>query len=244
MFHWLMRWIVFGPFLRARVHAEVIGRQYLPRRGPYLLAIGSHKTEVESGVLSVYLRSSALHFYAKAEYWRKGRFLAWFMSAIKQIPMDRNDPAKADDAIRAGAELLRRGKVVAVYPEGTRSPDDMVHGGYPSFVMSVIQAGGTVPVIPVGLIGFEAVSPSGSGLVPQRAEVKIVIGKPITLTRAELRIIQGIRLDRDDAETRIASRLRKAAAAPIARRISDETMQSIAQLCGKTYVKKRLPIPR
>lgn len=244
MFHWLMRWIVFGPFLRSRVRAEVIGSENLPVHGPYLLAIGSHKTEVESGILSVYLRTSALHFYAKAEYWQKNRLLAWFMSAIKQIPMDRRDPAKADDAIKAGADLLRQGRVVAVYPEGTRSPDDMLHGGYPSFVMSVIQAGGNIPIIPIGLIGFEAVSPDGSGLLPQRAEVKIVIGKPITLTHAELSIVHGMHLDRSDKDSKIASRLRKAAAAPIARRVSEDTMRSIAALCGKPYTRKRLPISR
>lgn len=226
MFSWLFRYVIIGPLLRHIVRAEVIGREKLPRRGAYILAIGSHKTELESAVIASWLRRRRLHFYAKAEYWQKGRLWAWFMDVIGQIPVERGDSKKANQAIDAGAELLKRGEVLAVYPEGTRSPDDRLHGGYTGFARTLVRAGGDIPVVPVGLVGMELVSPSGGGLMPKRANVKIVIGEPIYLTRVEKALIKTGR----PGEAQVAGA------------VTRRTMQAISALCGKRYVSAKLPI--
>lgn len=228
MWNWIFRYLVLGPLIRHRVHATVIGRENLPRSGPYILAMGSHKTELESAVVSSWLRERTLHFYAKAEYWQKGRVLRWFMNTIGQIPVERGDARKALAAISDGADLLRRGGVLAVYPEGTRSPDDRLHGAYPGTVRTLIEAGGDMPIVPVGLIGMEAVSPTGGGLWPNRASVTVVIGKPIYLTPKERWAL---------------AHGKKLAVGVVTQRASREMMRAIAGLCGKEYVDKRLPIP-
>lgn len=221
MWNWVFRYLVLGPIIRRRVHAHVIGRDNLPRRGAYVLAMGSHKTELESAVVASWVRGRQLHFYAKAEYWQKNWLMSWFMNAIGQIPMERGDARKALESIELGAMLLRDGKVLAVYPEGTRSPDDKLHGAYPGVVRTVLKAGGTMPIVPVGLIGMEAMTPSGGGLWPRKSNVTIVIGKPIYLTKAELKLAEGL----------------------VTREVSARMMHQISGLCGKRYDAKRLPIP-
>lgn len=227
MWHWLLRYVIIGPIVRQIVRAEVRGYGNIPKRGPYILAIGSHKTEVESIVIPAYLRRHQLYFYAKAEYWRMHRIIGWFMTSIGQIPMERGNPRKALDAIRAGVDILKAGKVLAVYPEGTRSPDNCLHGAYLGTVRTAIDAGGDVPIVPVGLIGMEKASPSGAGLWPRHAKVKIVIGRPIYLPS---KVQRAIKLNQryDKAET--------------TRVYSEIMMYEIASLCNKPYRKARLPI--
>lgn len=228
MWNWLFRRVVFGIPFRHRVRAEIIGRENLPEKGGYILAMGSHTTELESAIVAVWLHERQFHFYAKAEYWRKGWLVRWFMNVAGQIPVERNDARKALEAIEAGAEVLRHGGVLAVYPEGTRSTDGKLHGAYGGTARTLIQAGGTVPIVPVGLIGMEAVSPPDGGFWPQCCSVKIVIGEPIYLSNLEQRALahgKGI------------------AKGVVSRHVSQEMMKEISRLCGKPYVKDKLPIP-
>lgn len=197
--------------------------------------MGSHTTELESAVVAVWLRHRQIHFYAKAEYWRKGWLVRWFMNVVGQIPVERNDARKALEAIEAGAEVLRNGGVLAVYPEGTRSLDGKLHGAYPGTVRTMMQAvevravpAGRVPIVPVGLINMDAMSPTGSGFWPKRCQVTIVIGKPIYLSQSEQRALAH------------SERIAKSA---VTRRISQEMMEEISKLCGKPYTLERLSIP-
>ncbi len=228
MWHWIFRYLLIGPWLRHMVKAEIEGLENLPRRGGYILAMGSHKTELESAIVSSWLRRRKIHFYAKAEYWRKNRLLAWFMTAIGQVPVDRGDAQKADQAINVGAELLRQGEIIGIYPEGTRSPDDRLHGGHTGFARTLVRAGGDVPVVPVGLIGMEAISPGGSGYLPRKGTVKIMIGEPIYLSPAE----------------QLAIKSGRPGEALVSRALTKRVMLAIADLCGKPYDPARLNIPR
>lgn len=115
-----------------------------------------------------------------------------------------------------------------MYPEGTRSPDEFVHKGYTGFVRTVIRAGGDVPIIPVGLVGMESVSPSGSGFVPKRGNVVIVIGEPIYLTKAEKLLAKSERFGQ----------------AQVARIVTDRVMRKIAELSGKQYSNEHLVVPQ
>lgn len=228
MWYWILQYLLIGPWLRHMVKADVEGHAHLPPDGGYVLAMGSHKTELESVIASVWLRQRKIHFYAKAEYWRKSRLLAWFMTSLGQIPVERGDAAKAGQTIGDGAELLRQGEVIGVYPEGTRSPDDHLHGGYTGFARTLIRAGGHLPVVPVGLVGMESVSPNGNGFLPRKGRVKLVLGKPIYLTRAEQR---ALRTGGQEAEVAVS------------RDLTHRVMLAIASLCGKPYDPKRLKKP-
>jgi len=238
----LLNSVLFGPFIRRRVRVTVIGRENLPKTGAFILAMGSHTTEVESVIVAAWLRERQLHFYAKSDYWNrpglKGHAQGWYMSAVGHIPVERGGSRAVLDAINAGVDVLRRGEVLAVYPEGTRVSDGKVHGAHPGTVDTLLkatlaeyQATGVmprIPIIPVGLIHMGSVSSPKGGFVPWRGEAMIRIGRPMYPSSMELKGLKN--------GGRPAQRL-------LREEISRRMMKRIAHLCEKEYDSHKLPLP-
>lgn len=234
--------VLVGPFIRRRVRVTIIGRDNLPKTGAFILAMGSHTTEVESAVVAATLRERQLHFYAKVQYWNrgglKGRVQRWFMNAVGNIPMERGEGRAVLNAIEAGVRTLQRGEVLAVYPEGTRVSDGRAHAAYPGTAHTLLEAIRTgyeamgaaprIPIVPVGLIGMESISSPEGGFVPRRGEVTIRIGRPIYLSFMEVRMLKNGG---------------RPAQSVLTRELTERMMRSIARLCEKDYDKRRLPIP-
>ena len=76
-------------------------------------------------------------------------------------------------------QVLRDGKLLGIYPEGTRSPDGRLYKGKTGVARLVLQAG--VPVIPVGMINTEIV-PSAIPKIPTMRRPVIKIGRPLDFT--------------------------------------------------------------
>jgi len=238
----LLNGALIGPSIRRRVDVIVTGRENLPVTGAFILAMGSHTTEVESLVVAATLRERQLHFYAKSDYWSRPGLKGWaqrhFMDAVGNIPMERGEGRAALKAIEAGVEVLRRGQVLAVYPEGTRISDGKVHAAYPGTVrtlLDAVQAGleetgeaPGIPIIPVGLVGMGSISAPEGGFVPLRGEVEINIGAPMYLSPMEIRTLKN------------GGRPGKAV---ITQEMTPRMMRRIARLCGKEYDPKRAKIP-
>ena len=179
MAHWLFRYVLFGPLIGIFLRIKVVGRENIPRRGGFIVA-ANHQAEVDSFVLAWVLRRFALRFYAKAYYWRipggRGKIVRWFFDNTGQIPMDRSGGKESKDGLSRGAQLLTRGGVLGVYPEGTRSVDGKLHKGKTGIARTVREA--RVPVLPIGLIGTDKVNPVGSKF-PRPGRVTVAIGKPM-----------------------------------------------------------------
>lgn len=217
-----MSWYKFfvylaSPFVRLFARVTVTGEKYLPLDGPYILAAGSHQTNIETVVLPVYLRERTLHYFAKAELWNH-RVSAWFMNATGQVPVERFAASSTiNPAMEVGTNVLRGGDVLVVFPEGTFSRDGMVHRGRTGMARMAIASG--APVIPVGLVDMKKINPSGLRLRRARAEIRI--GVPIypqnfgTITATDV------------GELRQAEQQ--------ARALTDTVMHSIAELTGQEY---------
>ena len=52
-----------------------------------------------------------------------------FFSGAGQVPIDRSSGSAAQAAIQTGLRILREGKLLGIYPEGTRSPDGRLYRG-------------------------------------------------------------------------------------------------------------------
>ena len=59
--NWLFRWVLVGPIVRLFFRIKVVGMENLPREGPYILALGPHRTEFESIIVASYIRRHQLH---------------------------------------------------------------------------------------------------------------------------------------------------------------------------------------
>jgi 1-acyl-sn-glycerol-3-phosphate acyltransferase len=78
--------------------------------------------------------------------------------------------------------LLNQGKLMGMYPEGTRSPDGRLYKGKTGLARLALQTG--VPVIPVAMVGTNLVNPPGSKRW-RFGRVTVKFGKPMDFSRFE-----------------------------------------------------------
>ncbi|MFJ1650940.1 lysophospholipid acyltransferase family protein [Streptomyces sp. NPDC088337] len=209
-----MKVAIGGP-LKIAFRPWVEGLENIPDEGPAILA-SNHLSFSDSFFLPVMLHRPVT-FIAKAEYFTtpgvKGRLTAAFFKGVGQLPVDRSGSRGAGEAaVRSGIEVLERGELFGIYPEGTRSPDGRLYRGKPGGLARVALATGA-PVIPVAMIDTEKIQPPGK-VVPKLMRPGIRIGKPLDFSR-----YQGLAHDRF-----------------VLRAVTDEVMYEIMKLSGQEYV--------
>ncbi len=161
--------------------ACVIGIDNLPKNGPYII-ITNH-----SSFADYYLIDSILRFTqdVKPSYLTKKEAFEKFLSrkwheAMEAIPVDRE---KTDiKAFKTMAEKLKRGGVLAIFPEGTRGDGkELLPFKTGAFKLSKKMQ---VPIIPIGLVDANKVLPKGmKTFLPYKASV--IIGEPILPIKEE-----------------------------------------------------------
>jgi 1-acyl-sn-glycerol-3-phosphate acyltransferase len=55
--------------------------------------------------------------------------VATFFRSVGQIPIDRSGGRASLVALNTGLEILAKGELFGIYPEGTRSPDGRLYKG-------------------------------------------------------------------------------------------------------------------
>jgi 1-acyl-sn-glycerol-3-phosphate acyltransferase len=223
--NWVFRRVFPSPLARLLWPVHIVGLDNLPRRGPYILALGPHTTEIESVIVASALNQFKIQFFAMAEYWNKSWLHAWFMTHSGQIPLSRTDSRAAVLQIGIGADVLREGGIVAMYPEGTRnkSGESAVHQGHTGVVRTSLRAGG-VPIVPVGLVDMSRLGFTKFG------RSTMIIGKPIIP-----------KLSMADPEK--YPKTEKALEAVLSRPVTDTVMHEIARLSTHPYIGTKLQIP-
>lgn len=178
MFYWLVKFVL-RPLFRVFFRPIVTGREHIPARGGALLA-SNHLSMCDSLFLPVMTRRR-VSFLAKSEYFTgtgaKGRAKAFFVRATGLIPLDRADAGAAAAALATGVRAVGSGRLLGVYPEGTRSPDGRLYRGKTGVARMALRAG--VPVVPVAMVGTDRVQPIGR-VWPRLARVSVRIGAPLT----------------------------------------------------------------
>jgi 1-acyl-sn-glycerol-3-phosphate acyltransferase len=159
-------------FLLWRVKIE--GREHIPAAGPAVLA-ANHQSFCDSFFLPLVVRRRVT-YVAKAEYFDDWK-TAWFFRAAGQIPMQRSGGDASQRALDTATEVLGEGRLLGIYPEGTRAPDLRLHKGHTGVARLALGCG--VPIIPVGIVGTRHVQPPGSNLMRPFHSVTIRFGPPV-----------------------------------------------------------------
>jgi 1-acyl-sn-glycerol-3-phosphate acyltransferase len=225
MFYWLMKYIVIGPLLKAIFRPWIVGRKNVPVEGAAILA-SNHLSFIDSVFLPLMI-DRPMSFLAKSDYFTGKGLKGWatrmFMKGTGQIPIDRTGGKASEASLNTGLQVLGRGDLLGIYPEGTRSPDGRLYRGRTGLARMALEA--HVPVIPVVMVDTDTVMPIGRRL-PHIGRVGMVLGEPLDFSR-----FAGMEGDRY-----------------ILRSVTDEIMVALQRLGEQTYddvyastVKNRLP---
>ncbi len=213
MLYWLAKYVLIGPLLRITCRPQVHGLEHLPTDGAAILA-SNHLAVVDSFFLPLMV-PRRVTFLAKSEYFTSPGLRGWlkkcFFAGVGQVPIDRSSAQAAEGALQAGVRILREGKLLGIYPEGTRSPDGRLYKGKSGLALLTLQAG--VPVIPVVMVDTDRVNPIGSRMW-RPARVQMRLGRPLDFSRYAGR--------HDDRF--------------VLRSVTDEVMYELMQLSGQEYV--------
>lgn len=139
----------------ANVRVTVTGTEQLPA-GPVIF-MSNHQSNFDILALLSGLPRQ-IHMIAKKELFDIPVFGA-SMRRGGYIPLDRSDGRKALKSMDNAAAMIRSGKSVVMFPEGTRSKDfnllPFKRGGF----LLALRAG--VPVVPVTINGSGRINPAG-----------------------------------------------------------------------------------
>ena len=161
-------------FFRLFNRWEVTGREHVPPTGGVLL-IANHTSYSDPPIVGSAC-PRPVHFMAKAELFDRP-LLGAFIRRAHAFPVRRG--AADRTALRRAVRLLREGKVLLLFPEGTRSPDgrlqELEQGA------AFIALSGNAVVVPVGLVGADRLLSRGSPIL-RPAKLHVRFGPPVDLS--------------------------------------------------------------
>jgi 1-acyl-sn-glycerol-3-phosphate acyltransferase len=176
--YWVMK-VVLTPVLTLAFRPRLEGVGHVPRQGPALLAC-NHTSYLDWLLLPLVVRFRRISFLAKLEYFTRpgvrGRAQAYFFTATGQVPIDRAGAHASHAALRTAARLLREGRLVGVFPEGTRTRDGRLNRGRTGVARMAAETG--VPVVPCATVGTFEVAPPGARL-PRPRRIGVRFGAPM-----------------------------------------------------------------
>lgn len=143
---------------------RVTGSDNVPKEGGYIVC-ANHVSAIDPIFVGISLRKR-MYFMAKSELF-KNIFMRTLMNGLGAFPIKRGE---ADiRSIKTSLKLLGSGKVLGLFPEGTRNKTSEVVAE-PGIAMLAVKS--KVPVLPVAIISSYKFF----------KRTKVIIGKPIELT--------------------------------------------------------------
>ena len=154
-------------FLSIFGRLKVFQKDKLPKDDKGYVIACTHTGWVDILWLGVAIYPTKIHYMAKIELFQN-RLLKWLMEQLNAFPVDRENPGPS--AIKIPRRLLRDGKVVGIFPSGTRTSEEvpLKRGAV------TIASRGKAPIIPAAYVG-----PNNFRDLFKRKKPKIIFGDPI-----------------------------------------------------------------
>ncbi|GAA3562055.1 lysophospholipid acyltransferase family protein [Microlunatus spumicola] len=219
--YWVLRHVVLGPVVNRLFRPIEEGADRVPTEGGAILA--SNHLSYADWLFTPLALNRRVTFVAKSDYFTGVGIKGWaqkrFFAGTGQVPVDRSGGRASEGAIRAGLQVLERGELFGIYPEGTRSHDGRLYKGRTGVARLALLSG--VPVIPTAVIGTDVIAPPGK-IIKRVVSPTVRFGEPLDFSR-----YAGMEDDRF-----------------VLRSITDEIMYAIMELSGQEYVDLYAPVAK
>jgi 1-acyl-sn-glycerol-3-phosphate acyltransferase len=165
---------VLAPLARRVWQIDLAGYERLPEEGPAILC-PNHISFLDSAFLMLTVPRN-ISFVGKAEYMDSWK-TKYVFPAMGMIPIDRSGGDRSQSALDTAAAVLRRGELFGIFPEGTRSRDGLLYKGRTGAARLALEVG--CPILPVGIVGTDAIQPPGAKAPKPFKRCSITIGRPV-----------------------------------------------------------------
>lgn len=127
---------------------QVEGLEHVPANGAIILA-PNHVSYLDPFLVAIAV-NRPINFMAKAELFNY-RFLGKLLTWVYAFPVKRGSGDR--HAIRHALQLLDEGKVLGIFPEGTRNKEGQIMHTQAGAAMIALRSG--APIVPVACIGTD-----------------------------------------------------------------------------------------
>lgn len=130
-------------FFHIKYKINVINEENIPDlKGGYIVA-SNHQSYTDPPLIAAVIRGK-FSFMAKEELF-KNPFFSWLIKRCGAFPVTRGS---GDDApIKTALEVIKKGRIFVIFPEGTRSKDGTI--GRVKSGIALIASEASAPVLPV-----------------------------------------------------------------------------------------------
>jgi len=149
---------------------KVFGREKLPKNDGYVIAC-THTGWVDILWLGISILPLKINYMAKKELF-ESKGLKWLMEHLHAFPVDRENPGPS--SIKTPMRLIKDGKIVGIFPSGTRSSEDVPLKRGAVTIASYAKS----PIIPAAYVG-----PNNFKELFRFKRAKIAFGEPIHLRK-------------------------------------------------------------
>lgn len=169
--------LILQPAMLAYLRLSRIGREHARVKGPLIVA-ANHRSFLDAFAIAVCLPwRRPMHFVAKVELFEP-RWQGWIVNRLGAYPVRRG---QADEEVLiTSRDVLNRGGVVCIFPEGTRIRSGSLGRPRRGFGRLALETGAAV--LPVAVHGSEHVR---RGLRIRPRKVKVRCGRSLTFPRTD-----------------------------------------------------------
>lgn len=177
LYEMLRGFVIFVFTIIARVSLR--GRYNVPRKGPFIIA-SNHLSWSDVPLIPAYLPGKVVYM-AKEETFSGS--IGWLVRFLGAFPVKRGEADR--QSLRAADVQLKKGNVLIIFPEGTRSRDHAMAKGHAGLGMIALRSG--VPVVPVAIWGSEdSFKKFGTRITISYGEPMLLKPKGTKITREDI----------------------------------------------------------
>lgn len=163
---WAVGWYFVFPVMKLLFFLKINGKENIPKKGPFIIC--SNHLSYADPVLLAMIQHRQIFFMAKAELF-KNKLFSWLIRILGAFPVQRG--AGDGKAINEAEEILKKGGLLGIFIEGTRSKTGELLR--PKSGPAMIAQQMNAPVIPV------CITPK-TKKVKVFSKVTISVSKPLT----------------------------------------------------------------